>query len=101
VTVVADGKQAVAALEQQSFDLVLMDVQMPQMGGFEATLEIRGREETTGEHVPIVAMTAHAMKGDKERCIAAGMDAYISKPIQPKELFQTVEAVTQKVTFRM
>ncbi len=100
VTVVPDGKEAVAALERQSFDLVLMDVQMPQMDGFGVTAVIREKEEATGAHIPIIAMTAHAMKGDEERCIAAGMDAYVSKPIQPIELFETLEALTQSVASR-
>jgi two-component system, sensor histidine kinase and response regulator len=95
VTVVPNGKEALAALKWQSFDLVLMDVQMPQMDGFEATAEIRRREESMGAHTPIIAMTAHAMKGDRERCIAAGMDAYIPKPIQPRELFEALESLTQ------
>jgi two-component system, sensor histidine kinase and response regulator len=95
--VVADGKEAVEAVERQSFDLVLMDVQMPGMDGLEATARIRGRERATGAHVPIIAMTAYAMKGDQDRCLAAGMDAFVSKPIQAKELFETVEAVLQTV----
>jgi signal transduction histidine kinase/CheY-like chemotaxis protein len=86
VEVAANGKQAVAALQQQSFDLVLMDVQMPEMDGFEATGLIRARERGTGRHLPVIAMTAHALKGDRERCLQAGMDAYVAKPIQVKEL---------------
>jgi signal transduction histidine kinase/CheY-like chemotaxis protein len=100
VTVVADGKEVVAALGQQLFDLVLMDVQMPEMNGFEAAAEIRRKEATTGEHIPIIAMTAYAMKGDRERCITAGMDGYISKPIQPRELLETLEALTQSAAYR-
>jgi CheY-like chemotaxis protein len=73
------------------FDAVLMNVQMPDMDGFEATRLIRAKEKTTGDHLPIIAMTAHAMKGDRERCLAAGMDQYISKPIQREELFATIE----------
>jgi len=92
VTVVGNGKQALSALEKQTFDLILMDVQMPEMDGFEATAAIRGRERVTGGHIPIIAMTAHAMKGDKERCLAAGMDAYLSKPARSKDLFDAVEA---------
>ena len=91
VTVADDGREALAALDKQPFDLVLMDVQMPEMDGFEATAAIREKEKATGAHIPIIAMTAHAMKGDEERCLAAGMDAYISKPIQPTQLFQTIE----------
>ena len=68
------------------FDLILMDVQMPEMGGLEATAIIREKEKATGTHIPIVAMTAHALKGDRERCLEAGMDAYLAKPIQPERL---------------
>jgi two-component system sensor histidine kinase/response regulator len=68
-----------------------MDVQMPEMDGLEAAATIRKKEKATGAHIPIVAMTAHAMKGDQERCFEAGMDAYISKPIQPQQLFETLE----------
>jgi CheY-like chemotaxis protein len=78
------------ALDRQKFDAVLMDVQMPEMDGFEATAAIREREKTSGGHLPIVAMTAHAMKGDRERCLAAGMDGYISKPIRSRDLFDTL-----------
>ena len=81
-----DGKEAVALLERQTFDLVLMDVQMPEMDGFAATASIRERERSTHGHVPIIAMTARAMQGDRERCIAAGMDGYIAKPINADEL---------------
>jgi len=92
--VIADnGRKALASLEQQEFDLVLMDVQMPEMNGFEATAAIRQEEETTGRHIPIIAMTAHAMKGDQERCLTAGMDAYVSKPIAPDELFRVVAKI--------
>jgi two-component system sensor histidine kinase/response regulator len=86
-----NGREALAVLEKEAVDVVLMDVQMPEMDGFEATMAIREREKRTGAHVPILAMTAHAMKGDRERCLAAGMDGYISKPIQTKELFETIE----------
>ncbi|HKF51228.1 MAG TPA: response regulator [Candidatus Acidoferrales bacterium] len=94
VTVVEDGKAALTELNKRSFDAVLMDVQMPNMGGFEATAAIRNREKFTGAHIPIIAMTAHALKGDEERCIAAGMDAYVSKPIRTSELFATIEKFT-------
>jgi CheY-like chemotaxis protein len=86
VTVAGNGKEALVALEKGSFDLVLMDVQMPEMDGFEATAAIREREKHIGNHLPVIAMTAHAMKGDRERCLAAGMDDYITKPIRPEEL---------------
>jgi signal transduction histidine kinase/CheY-like chemotaxis protein len=91
VTVAADGRQALSALDQAHFDLVLMDVQMPEMDGFETTGAIRARERGTGVHLPIIAMTAHAMQGDRERCIAAGMDSYISKPLEIKELIELLE----------
>ncbi len=91
VTVVQNGIEALAALEREPFDLVLMDVQMPEMGGLEATRAIREREEDTGRHTRIVAMTAHAMTGDRERCLTAGMDGYLSKPIDSKMLFAVVE----------
>ena len=93
ITVVGDGRAALAALDRESFDLVLMDIQMPGMDGFEATAVIRQREESAGTHIPIVAMTAHAFKGDQERCLAAGMDAYISKPVRQQELYATIEAI--------
>jgi CheY-like chemotaxis protein len=88
-----DGRRAVEALEREPVDLVLMDMQMPEMNGFEATAAIRSRERTTGTRVPIVALTAHAMTGDRERCLAAGMDAYVSKPIEPRELFAAIDRV--------
>jgi two-component system sensor histidine kinase/response regulator len=86
VVATANGMEALAALEKDHFDLVLMDVQMPEMDGFDATAAIRLKEKTTGLHQPVVAMTAHAMKGDDERCLAAGMDGYLSKPIRQEEL---------------
>ena len=91
VIVANNGREALAALEREVFDLVLMDVQMPEMGGLAASAAIRQREAETGGHVRIVAMTAHAMTGDRELCIAAGMDGYLSKPIDPSLLFAVVE----------
>jgi signal transduction histidine kinase/CheY-like chemotaxis protein len=90
---VNNGVEALGALERETFDVVLMDVQMPEMGGFEATARIRDREKSTGQHVPVIAMTAHALKGDRERCLEAGMDAYVSKPIQATVLFETIDSV--------
>jgi two-component system sensor histidine kinase/response regulator len=94
VTLAATGREALAAWENAGipgFDVVLMDIQMPEMDGMEATAAIREREKNSGRHVPILAMTAHAMRGDKERCLASGMDGYISKPIQPAGLFAEIE----------
>jgi CheY-like chemotaxis protein len=85
-----NGREALAALDNGQFDFVLMDIQMPEMDGFEATAAIRSKERSRGSHVPIIAMTAHAMSGDCERCLNAGMDGYIAKPTRPAELFQTV-----------
>ena len=93
VTVVSDGKGALDALRAAMFDLVLMDVQMPEMDGIEATAIIRSKEQVTRQHLPILALTAHAMKGDRERCIESGMDGYVSKPIRAEELFQAIESV--------
>jgi two-component system, sensor histidine kinase and response regulator len=94
VTVATNGFDAVAAWEREAFDVILMDVQMPGMSGLEATGAIREREAARGTRVPIVALTAHAMKGDDERCLAAGMDAYISKPLRPKSLLEVIRRVT-------
>ena len=91
VTVVGDGRAAVEATADGRFDVVLMDVQMPELDGFEATGEIRAREKTTGEHLRIIAMTAHAMTGDRDRCLRAGMDGYISKPLDTRLLCAVVE----------
>ena len=93
VVVARNGREALTALESQDFDLILMDVQMPEMDGLEATRTIRAQERQTGRHIPIVAMTAHALKGDREKCLAAGMDDYVAKPIQIDQLFQAIEAV--------
>jgi two-component system, sensor histidine kinase and response regulator len=84
--IVANGREALEALDQETYDLVLMDMQMPELDGFEATGELRKREKQTGLHIPIVVLTAHAMKGDRERCLEAGMDGYLSKPIRAQEL---------------
>jgi two-component system, sensor histidine kinase and response regulator len=90
VVVVGDGREVLAALGRTPVDLVLMDIQMPEMDGFATTAAIRENEKLTGGHVPIVALTAHAMKGDRERCLAAGMDAYVTKPLRVEELFDTI-----------
>jgi CheY-like chemotaxis protein len=95
VTVAGDGLLAVDAYKRQFFDLVLMDVQMPGMGGFEATQAIRQLEQASGRHIPIIALTAHAMKGDRERCLEAGMDDYLTKPIQKAALFEAIERATE------
>jgi len=97
VTVAGNGREAVRLTQERDFDLVLMDVQMPEMDGLEATSVLRARETGSGRRLPIVAMTAHAMKGDSERCIDAGMDAYVSKPIRPDVLFTVIEKVCAAV----
>jgi CheY-like chemotaxis protein len=96
VVVAENGKEALEVLEKaaDSFDLVLMDLAMPILDGFEATTAIRQREKATGKHLPIVAMTAHALKGDRERCLEAGMDDYVSKPIRASELFEAIRRQT-------
>jgi CheY-like chemotaxis protein len=93
VTVVGNGREALSAVKSRQFDLVAMDVQMPEMDGLATTAAIRAWEEQTGTHVAIVAMTAHAMKGDCERCLAAGMDGYVSKPIRVQELEKAISRV--------
>jgi CheY-like chemotaxis protein len=93
VVVVDNGKAALEALARARFDVVLMDVQMPVMDGLEATAAIRQQEQAHGGHLPILAMTAHAMKGDREMCLEAGMDGYVAKPIQPGELFAAIDRV--------
>jgi signal transduction histidine kinase/CheY-like chemotaxis protein len=92
VTVATNGREAVAFLDHQDFDLVLMDVQMPEMDGFEATAAIRAMESGTRQHIPIIAMTAHALKDDEQRCLQAGMDGYVAKPITPAALYRAIEA---------
>ena len=91
VTVAGTGREAVDALQAEAFDLVLMDIQMPEMDGFEATAAIRRTERGTDRHQPIFAMTAHAMKGDDQRCLDAGMDGYLAKPIRGEELYALLE----------
>jgi CheY-like chemotaxis protein len=94
VTLAATGLAVLDLVERQDFDLILMDVQMPEMDGLQATAEIRGREGRSGKHIPIVAMTAHAMAGDRERCLESGMDGYIAKPIHPGELMALITGIT-------
>jgi two-component system sensor histidine kinase/response regulator len=98
--VAENGREALSAMDKHKFDLVLMDVQMPEMGGLEATRAIRENEKATGQHVPIIAMTAHAMQGDRERCLEAGMDGYLSKPLDPKIFEQTVESMASPQSAR-
>jgi len=99
VTVVQAGTEALAAMRRQTFDVVLMDIQMPHMDGLEATQAIRAREQDTATRVPIVAMTAHAMQGDRERCLAAGMDGYVTKPLRPTELFEVIASLTAPAAY--
>ena len=101
VTSANNGREAVQLWEQnrsRQFDLILMDVQMPEMDGLQATGYIRNREKESGAHIPIVAMTAHAMKGDRERCLEGGMDGYISKPITPAGLARAIEEAVPALT---
>jgi CheY-like chemotaxis protein len=93
VVVAPDGQAALAALQQAAFDLVLMDVQMPVMGGLAATAAIRAQEQASGAHIPSIAMTAHAMQGDRDGCLAAGMDDYLAKPIHADELYAVIARV--------
>jgi two-component system sensor histidine kinase/response regulator len=94
VSIAQNGKLALEAIEAEKFDIILMDVQMPEMDGMEATQTIRARERLTGRpRIPIIAMTAHAMAGDRDRCLEAGMDGYISKPVNPQELFEAIENI--------
>ncbi len=95
-TMAADGLKALAAYERESFDLILMDVQMPELGGLETTREIRRREQATGRHTPIVALTASAMKGDREQCLDAGMDAYVPKPLDEKMLLDLIHGLGRR-----
>jgi CheY-like chemotaxis protein len=96
VVVANNGKEALQILEKQSFDLVLMDVQMPEMDGLKTTGFIRKKEKKLGGHIPIIAMTAHAVKGDRERCLKAGMDDYVSKPLQPEKMLETIDKTVKK-----
>jgi CheY-like chemotaxis protein len=98
VVTCGNGRQALERLDQERFDLILMDVEMPEIDGFEATATIRKKEETTAARIPIIAMTAHALMGDRDRCLAAGMDDYVSKPIQPKTLFEAIERLFSGTT---
>ena len=93
VSVAENGKEAIAAVEREQFDLVLMDIQMPVMDGLEATQVIRNRERQSGRHVPIIAMTAQAMSGDRERCLEVGMDGYLSKPVRAAKLYEAIESI--------
>jgi CheY-like chemotaxis protein len=95
VTVAGDGQAALDAHAAGEFDIIIMDVQMPELDGLEATRAIRRRELTSGDRIPIIALTAHAMSGDRERCLAAGMDDYVTKPIQPTDLFAKMEALVK------
>jgi two-component system, sensor histidine kinase and response regulator len=93
VVTVGNGRAALERLEKGTFDLILMDIQMPEMDGFEATAKIREKEAATGTHLPVIAMTAHTMEGDRERCLAAGMDGYISKPIRAEDLIDAIKRI--------
>jgi CheY-like chemotaxis protein len=96
VTTATNGREALAVLERQPVDVVLMDVEMPELSGIEATAQIRQREKATGTHLPIIAMTAHAMTGDRERCLLAGMDGYLAKPLQAPELVETFAQMARR-----
>ena len=95
VTVAVNGREAVEALERRRFDVVLMDVQMPELDGFEATALIRQKEVASGRHIPIIAMTAPALREDRERCLAAGLDDYVSKPLQLERLLEAIEVYAE------
>ena len=97
VIIANNGLEALAALKSEDFDVILMDIQMPMMGGLEATRQIRQSESKTGNHIPIIALTAHAMLGDRDKCLAAGMDAYVTKPLRLTELLQAFSTVVPKL----
>ena len=97
VQVAGNGREVLSILRDQEFDAILMDGQMPFMTGFEVTETIRRQEQGTDRHIPIIAMTAHAMKGDRERCLAAGMDDYIAKPVHSKDLYDALERVREGI----
>jgi len=96
VTVVENGSEAVNTWANGGFDVILMDVQMPVMDGLEATQTIRSREAGTNHHVPIIAVTAHAMTGDRDKCVAAGMDGYVTKPFKKQALYEALRPLVQK-----
>jgi CheY-like chemotaxis protein len=98
VTVVEDGRAVLEALRERTFDLILMDVQMPGMDGLEATLAIRQSEKFSGNHIPIIALTAHAMSQDRERCLNAGMDAYLTKPIRAAALSEELRRLRTRAS---
>jgi CheY-like chemotaxis protein len=100
ITSAADGRKALEMTQQHTFDLILMDVQMPEMDGFQTTAAIRAWEQSRARRVPIVAMTANAMKGDRELCLDAGMDGYLSKPIDMSELRRQINLVLKSTTIR-
>jgi CheY-like chemotaxis protein len=93
VVTVNNGREAIETLADQDFDAVLMDVQMPEMDGLQTTAAIRASEEGTDRHLPILAVTAHALRGDREHCLSAGMDGYLAKPIQSAQLLKALEEV--------
>jgi PAS domain S-box-containing protein len=97
VMVAGNGQEVLTALEKGVFDLILMDVQMPKLDGLQTTVRIREKEKTTGAHLPIIAMTAHAMKGDRERCLSSGMDGYLVKPLKPNEILETIDGLMTKL----
>ena len=91
-----NGREAIEAWARQPFDAILMDMMMPEMDGLEATMAIREREKPTGTHIPIIAITANAMVGDREKCLAAGMDEYISKPVDVAKLYEVLNRLTRQ-----